>query len=165
MSSKNTQFESLYKDYYPMVEQIGLGFMKGDLDLAKDLAQEVFINTWNSLSKFKGGSSHKTWIYRVTVNTCLKYIRDKKITNQISINQFHEQLPISENLSNQTANQHQFLYKAIGQLAEVDRLIIMMVLDELEYEEISKVIGISSGNLRVKIHRIKKNLKTIMKNG
>lgn len=59
---------------------------------------------------------------------------------------------------------HESLYWAIGQLKEVDRLIIMMVLDDLEYEEISKVIGISEGNLRVKISRIKKNLKKIMEN-
>ena len=164
MSSNKALFETLHRDYYGMVQQMCLGFMKGDLDLAKDLVQEVFINTWSALNKFKGVSSHKTWIYRITVNTCLKYIRDKKAIDQISIDQLREQLSESENLSNHLENQHLSLYKAIGLLKEVDRLIIMMVLDELEYDDIASVIGISTGNLRVKIHRIKKNLKTILEN-
>lgn len=61
-------------------------------------------------------------------------------------------------------HQYQSLYSAIGQLAEIDRLIIMMVLDELKYEEIANIIGISEGNLRVKIHRIKATLKKILSN-
>lgn len=154
----------MHQNYYAMVQQMCLGFMKGDKDLAKDLVQEVFINIWSALNKFKGISSHKTWIYRVTVNTCLKYIRDKKTIDQISIDQVQGQLVESENLSHHLESQNQSLYKAIGQLGELDRLTIMMVLDELEYDDIASVIGISTGNLRVKIHRIKKNLKTILEN-
>ncbi len=162
MLNKKELFETIHRDYNSMVLQVCLGFMKGDTDIAKDLSQEVFINAWKALKKFKGDSSYKTWIYRITVNTCLKYIRDKKDKNQISINQEHIQL--SNESDQQIESNHHSLYKAIGQLAEVDRLIMMMLLDELEYEEISKVIGISEGNLRVKIHRIKKNLKKILEN-
>ena len=68
-------FESLHLQYYAMVLQMSLGYMKGDSELARDMAQEVFINIWNALAKFKGESSYKTWIYRITVNTCLLYIR------------------------------------------------------------------------------------------
>lgn len=157
----NTQlFESLHADYYTMVHQMCMGFMKGDLDLANDLTQESFINTWRSLEKFKGASTHKTWIYRITVNTCLKYIRDNKQKKQVSL---ETQIDLPSASDSQTHEQpHQELYQAIGQLNELDRLIIMMVLDELEYEEIAKVVGFTEGNLRVKIHRIKKNLKKIL---
>jgi RNA polymerase sigma-70 factor (ECF subfamily) len=161
-NEKNLLFESLHKDYQPMVLQMCLGFMKGDIDLAKDLSQEIYINIWNALDKFKGASSYKTWIYRITVNTCLKYIRDKKDNNKVSVDEIVYR--ISNESSDQTENSHQSLYNAIGQLGEIDRLIIMMVLDELEYEEISSVIGLSAVNLRVKIHRIKKNLKKILEN-
>ncbi|WP_462248651.1 RNA polymerase sigma factor [Ekhidna sp.] len=154
----NTQlFESLHTDYHSMVNQMCMGFMKGDVDLANDLTQESFINAWRSLDKFKGASSYKTWIYRITVNTCLKYIRDNRQKHQVDIDT-QPQLPVEEDRS----DTNQELYLAIGQLGELDRLIIMMVLDELEYEEIAKVIGINEGNLRVKIHRIKKQLKKIL---
>lgn len=155
-------FDTLHRDYQPMVLQMCLGFMKGDLDLAKDLSQEVFINTWKALDKFNNNSSHKTWIYRITVNTCLKYIRDKKDKYNIPIDDEHAHMA-DESVSISGAP-HQLLYKAIGQLAEVDRLIMMMILDEVEYSEISNIIGISEGNLRVKIHRIKKNLKILLEN-
>lgn len=164
MSDKKVLFESLHEAHYAMVHQMCLGFMKGDMDLAQDLTQEVFINTWCALHKFKGESSHKTWIYRVTVNTCLKYIRDRKSNNQISFEEVQQQLPEPDESSQEKEGENQSLYKAIGQLGELDRLIIMMVLEELEYDDIAKVIGISSGNLRVKIHRIKKNLKKILEN-
>ncbi|WP_370086450.1 RNA polymerase sigma factor [Ekhidna sp.] len=160
MPNNSDLFETLHTDYYGMVNQMCLGFMKGNKDLAQDLTQEAFINTWRALDKFKGASSYKTWIYRITVNTCLKYIRDSKTKDQSSIEE-HMHLPDD---SDNTDQEHQELYRAIGQLGEVDRLIIMMVLDELDYNEIAEVVGISEGNLRVKIHRIKKNLKKILEN-
>ncbi|MEO9870678.1 RNA polymerase sigma factor [Ekhidna sp.] len=161
MSNKTELFESLHTDYYGMVHQMCIGFMKGDGDLAKDLTQETFINTWSALEKFKGTSSYKTWIYRITVNTCLKYIRDSKVKNQVSID---SELQLPDAMDTVAEEMHQNLYTAIGQLSELDRLIIMMVLEELEYNEIAEVVGINEGNLRVKIHRIKKNLKKILAN-
>lgn len=155
-------FESLHADYHPMVFRLCLGFVKGDHDLSKDLTQEVFINTWNALDKFQGASTYKTWIYRITVNTCLKYIRDKKDKQQVSIETVG---PATEEAAATNESQYQSLYRAIGRLNEVDRLIIMMVLDDMEYEEIASVVGISAVNLRVKIHRIKKELKKILRNG
>lgn len=162
MLNNDQLFESLHSEYYGMVHQMCMGFMKGDMELANDLTQESFINTWKSLDKFKGASSYKTWIYRITVNTCLKYIRDDKQKKQVSL---ESQVNLTSTNDSPTNEQpHHELYHAIGQLNELDRLIIMMVLDELEYEEIAHVVGINEGNLRVKIHRIKKNLKKILEN-
>ncbi|NQZ77634.1 MAG: RNA polymerase sigma factor [Ekhidna sp.] len=160
MLNNKDLFETLHTDHHARVSQMCCGFMKNDTALAADLTQEVFINIWRSLEKFKGASSYKTWIYRITVNTCLKYIRDHKEKKQVSID---EHL-LDESEPEQTRD-HQPLYSAIGKLKELDRLIIMMVLDELEYEEIAKIVGLSEGNIRVKIHRIKKELKKIIQNG
>ena len=161
MSKDKKFFKTLHSDYSGMVSQMCLGYMKGDRALAEDLSQEVFINIWSALNSFKQASSYKTWIYRIAVNTCLKYIRDKKDSYQETINE-NSVFVAEETINNQ--DQQQLLYKAIGQLKEVDRLIIMLVLDELEYGEISMIIGINQGNLRVKIHRIKKELKKILNN-
>jgi RNA polymerase sigma factor (sigma-70 family) len=155
-------FTGLHMDYFTMVFQMCKGFAKGDADLAKDLTQDVFINTWNALDKFKGASSYKTWIYRITVNTCLKFIRDRKDQQKISLDEILTHPNEGSAVAEETPSKR--LYHAIGQLCEIDRLIIIMVLDELEYNEIANVIGISSVNLRVKIHRIRKQLKTILEN-
>lgn len=161
MSKKNQRlFEKIYKECYPMVLQMCLGYMKGDTDLANDLAQEVFINIWNAMDSFKGKSTHKTWVYRITVNTCLQYIRKEKKKKNVSIDKV--EYALTEESSESSLDQNQSLYKAIGGLEELDRLLIMMVLDGQEYDTISEVMGIKPTNVRVKIHRIKKRLKKIL---
>jgi len=155
-------FSSLHSTYQDMVLQLCTGFMKGDNNLANDLMQEIFINTWNALPGYRGEATYKTWIYRITVNTCLQYLRKEKGKIKVT----------AETLENYQADEtnavakddYGNLYRAIGALNSVDRLVIMMVLDELEYKEISRVIGISEVNLRVKICRIKQRLKKTLKN-
>ncbi|MBQ0732720.1 RNA polymerase sigma factor [Aquimarina celericrescens] len=161
MSKKNQQlFESIYKQCFPMVLQMCLGFMKGDKDLANDLSQEVFINIWNAIDRFKGQSTHKTWVYRITVNTCLQYIRKEKKKNKLSIEKIsHVLIDESKSVDN---DHNKSLYRAIGKLEELDRLLIMMVLEDQDYENISRVLGIKPTNVRVKIHRVKKRLKKIL---
>ena len=151
--SKDQQFEELYRTYQPMVVQVCLGFMQGDRELAHDLSQEVFINAWNALDRFRGASSPKTWIYRITVNTCLQHIRRRVRSQRVPLPE------VAAPPENPEAGTYPALYRAIGRLGELDRLVIMMVLDELTYEEITDVTGLAAGTLRVRIHRIKKSLK------
>lgn len=161
MSDLRSVFETLHNSYHPMVLQMCTGFMKGDKDLAADLSQDVFINVWNALPKFRNESSHKTWIYRIAVNTCLQQIRKSKTKIRVPIEHAGAITEAKDNRDEQSLQ----LMTAVGQLENVDRLIIMMVLDALEYEEIARVMGISENNLRVKIHRIKLKLKTLMSHG
>lgn len=161
MNSKNKPlFKTLYQDSFPMVKQMCLGFVNGDDDVAKDLTQEVFITIWNKLDSFKGRSSYKTWIYRITVNTCLQHLRKETKKNELSISKFEHLLTDESDTTRTEAGKD--LYQAIAQLNAVDKLVIMMVLDGLEYESISEVMGINETNVRVKIHRIKKRLKKIL---
>ncbi len=161
MSKKNQQlFETVYRQCYPMVLQMCLGFVKGNSDLANDLSQEVFINIWNALDKFEGKSTPKTWVYRITVNTCLQYLRKEKNKTKLPIEKV-EQVLIDES-KEIDPQQNQNLYRAIGQLEELNRLLIMMVLEEQDYDTIAEVLGITPTNVRVKIHRIKKRLKKIL---
>jgi len=161
--SRTKHFETIYHQHQAMVLQMCLGFVKGDNDIANDLLQEVFISVWGSLDKFKGASTYKTWIYRITVNTCLQYIKKEEKERTYPIAEIENQPPVTQNESLLNPN-IQRLYKAIGQLKKIDRLIIMMVLDSQDYDSISEVIGIKPTNVRVKIHRIKKRLETILKN-
>src|SRR5690606_39469463 len=100
-----------------------------------------------------------TWIYRTAVNTCLSYLRTAKrrATDELndSIIENHTEEP------SEKQEQIALLYQSIAQLEENERIIITMVLDEVPYAEIAEIAGISEGNLRVKIHRIKHKLTEI----
>lgn len=163
MENKKTNlFEPIYRKHHAMVFQMCLGFVKGKYDVANDISQEIFINIWNKLDSFKGASSYKTWIYRITVNTCLQYLRDEKKETTLAISEIQNRLV--DELKNTEGNGNNLLYRAIGQLNKLDRIIIIMVLEEQDNDMISEILGIKPANVRVKIHRIKKRLKNILNN-
>lgn len=110
------------------------------------------------MQKFRADAKWSTWIYRIAVNTCLTHLRKKSATlvdiETISL----AMLPDDVNTKEQEV---QLLYKCISQLQQTDRLIITLVLEDKPYEEIASITAITEANLRVKIHRIKKQLTEI----
>jgi len=159
-SPDQSLFQTLYEQHQRMVMTLCRGFMKGDRELAHDLTHDVFINVWNALPSFRGQASYKTWIYRITVNTCLLQLRKEKKRTEESLNE-----AIHDRGEEPSSEAEQKLYEAIGELEEVDRLVIMLVLEEVPYTDIAEMMGISENNLRVKIHRARTKLKTRLQHG
>jgi RNA polymerase sigma-70 factor (ECF subfamily) len=153
--STTPAFDELYRTYAPRVIKLCLGYT-GDYAQAQDLMQETFIRVWQNLPDFKGTAKVSTWIYRITVNTCLNHLRTTKRRATDLLQEKHTQTLTNE--TDDTNEQVQLLYQCISQLAETDRLIISLLLDDVAYPEIAQIMGISDGNLRVKIHRIKQQL-------
>ncbi len=143
-------FEIIYKEYSPKIYRLCMGYVN-DSDWAKDLVQETFISVWKNLPNFRKESAINTWIYRIAVNNCLRQIERKKKTvdDQILVH-IPSSTPVEDN-----NEQLVFLRKCIAELKEVDRIIISMVLEEIPQKEIAEVLGVSEGNVRVKVHRIK----------
>ncbi len=156
-----TQFEQLYQAHYRMVLQLCLGFLKGDSDQAKDLTQEVFIQVWNNLSKFRQDAAPKTWIYRITVNACLNYLKREKL-HSTKLGEALQNQETTEEIQGSESDPEKALYQAMEGLSEIDRLVTGLLLEEVSQEEIASILGISDGNLRVKIHRIKLKLKKLI---
>lgn len=150
-------FEEVYQTYASKIMKLCLGYC-GDAHMAEDLHQETFINVWNNLPKFRQDSSVGTWIYRIAVNTCLLGLKKKK-TNVADAHRILEGLVQEE--SQDRSQEIQRLYKCISKLKEHERIIITLVLEENTYEEIAAITGITESTLRVKIHRIKKDLQEI----
>lgn len=161
ISDQKGKFEQLYQSHYRMVFQLSHGFVKGDSDQAKDLTQEVFIQIWNNLEKFRQDSSPKTWIYRITVNTCLNYLKREKLHSAKLSEAVRDRETIDEIKFTET-DPVKPLYQAMAGLSEIDRLVTGLLLEEVSQEEIATILGISEGNLRVKIHRIKLRLKKLI---
>jgi len=154
---QHKEFTDLYEQYAPGILKLCMGYT-GDRTQAEDLLQEVFLSVWNNMNKFRQEASWKTWIYRIAVNTCLTYLRKRKLKT-VDIDE-HPVGQLQEEKSNRE-QEVQLLYTCISKLPEADRLLISMVLEDQSYEEIAAVVDISVNNLRVKIHRIKKQLTEI----
>lgn len=152
----NVLFDDLFHRYYPKVFRLCKGYFKGDEGPASDAAQETFIKVWQHLDTFRNDATIGTWIYRIAVNTCLTQIR--KIQNKKEMSDDH--LPHTPNESGDSDKEARFskMYACIGLLPPADRMIILMILEAVPYDEIAKIVGITEGNLRVKIHRIKNKL-------
>ncbi|MEN7551586.1 sigma-70 family RNA polymerase sigma factor [Rapidithrix thailandica] len=145
-------FEELYQLYWQKVFRLCMGYVNQH-DWAKDLAQEVFITVWQQLPKFKAESSVGTWIFRIASNHCLRQIeRDQRIPKT----KLPKELP-EAHLSDKDA-EIAYLYKCISELPETDRLIISLELEEVKQADIANILGMSEGNIRVRIHRIKDKL-------
>lgn len=151
------EFRNLYRTYSPKIHRLCLGYT-GDSMLADDLLQEVFIKVWQHYDKFRGDSQISTWLYRIAVNTCLQYLRADKSKHNTTIDKLQFRYDEADTEKEQ---QIQLLYKCISELAETDRLIITLLMEEVPYPEIAAATAISEGNLRVKIHRIKQQLTSI----
>lgn len=156
-------FEDIFTSYYSKVYRLCKGYFNGNHDVASDAAQEVFIKVWENLHKFKNDSSISTWIYRIASNTCLMYLRKQSYKKEVLTNQFSE--IIIENDSQEKDEKLSKMYGCIYQLDPSSKLIIMMVLENVSYNKIAEIIGISEETLRVRLHRIKAKLTKCVQNG
>lgn len=155
---KRLIFKDLFEGNAKKIYNLCYGYT-GDEDTANDLVQETFIKVWQNLDKFRNESQLSTWIYRIAVNTCLSHLRTIKRRPMSELND-----QIIENYTEEPSEKQEhvaLLYRSIAQLEENERIIITMVLDEIPYPEIAEIAGVSEGNLRVKIHRIKHKLTEI----
>jgi RNA polymerase sigma-70 factor (ECF subfamily) len=145
-------FEEIYQLYAPMVYRVCIGYTN-DSDQAKDLVQETFIAVWKGLSGFRNEAKMSTWIFRIATNNCLRALEKAK---RMPIGELPLNLPNPIEESNE--EKLNLLYRCIAELNEMDRIIISLELEELPQAEIAEIVGISHGNLRIKVHRIKEKL-------
>ena len=162
MTKKKAKFKTIIKENDQKILGICRYYSSNGEDL-KDMYQEVLINIWKSVDSFRGDAQLRTWIYRVAVNTVLgftnKEIRRQKIFLNQSDPSWQNLADIDENTAKEKEELFQILENQINQLSVIDKIIMSLVLESVSYKEISVVIGITEPNLRVKIHRIKNELK------
>ncbi|HEY0895865.1 MAG TPA: sigma-70 family RNA polymerase sigma factor [Sphingobacteriaceae bacterium] len=152
-----TEFEQIYNRYAPQIYRVCMGYTN-DPDQAKDLVQETFISVWKNLGSFRNQSQISTWIFRIATNNCLRAIEKAR---RVTVTELPINLP--EPVSESPDDRLSFLHRSIAELEESDRIIISLVLEDLPQAEIAAIVGISHGNLRVRVHRIKEKLAQKMK--
>jgi RNA polymerase sigma-70 factor (ECF subfamily) len=147
-----THFEDIYNRYAPQIFRVCLGYTN-DADQAKDLVQETFISVWKNLDGFRNQAQVSTWIFRIATNHCLRAIEVAKRMPAAEL-----PFELAETLEESPEEKLTFLYRCIAELEETERIIISLELEGLPQAQIAEVVGLSSGNIRVKVHRIKEKL-------
>jgi RNA polymerase sigma-70 factor (ECF subfamily) len=124
----------------------------------EDAIQEMMYHLWQSYPGFDGRSKFSTWMYRVCLNTALTYRRRSGKNKLQNISPDHYQIP--DNTFETKDEEIALLLEAIAKLSELNKAIVLLYLDNLSYDEIASILGISRTNVSVRLVRIRKELET-----
>lgn len=159
MEKSEKEFEKIVREHKNTIYTVCFMFSK-DNDEINDLFQETLINLWQGFKNFRGDSSIRTWIWRVSLNTCISSERKKSkmqtVPLSMDINLYED--------TDEDSRQIQMLYNRINRLKPFDRAIILLWLDNLPYDEIAAIVGITVKNVSVRLVRIKEELKQMSNN-
>ncbi|MDB5232565.1 MAG: polymerase sigma factor [Chitinophagaceae bacterium] len=150
------EFLQLLNEHQKIIHKVC--HMYAPADAAKeDLFQEVTLQAWKAFNSFKGNSKFSTWLYRVALNTAITFYRKSKRNPETVLT---ESIPDTEEENNQTQEEQlQAMYLAIAELSDIDKALVMLYLDDYNYQEMGDILGISANNVGVKINRLKTKLK------
>lgn len=154
METLDTTFAQMIREHKSTIYTVCFMFSK-DSDEVSDLFQEMLINLWKGYASFQNRSSVDTWIWKVSFNTCISYERKKQkrtiLPLTMDINLFEDK--------DEDSRQIRQLYDRIHRLKPFDRAIVLLWLENMSYEEIGAIVGISTKNVSVRLYRIKEELK------
>ncbi|MCX7763121.1 MAG: sigma-70 family RNA polymerase sigma factor, partial [Candidatus Kryptonium sp.] len=157
-------FDEIVRRYQRKVYLLARRILSNHED-ADDVAQEVFIKLFYSLNEFKGESNLFTWIYRITVNECNTILRKRRIREFIPIDEIANLLKLNETPEQEFLNKEEkkLIEKAIEKLPPKQRAVfVMRFFENLDYEEISKILKKPVGTLKANyFHAVKKIQKFI----
>ncbi len=132
-----------------------------DVSDREDVLQEMMYQLWRSYKSFDGRAKFSTWMYSVCLNTALTYKRNDKKKRNESLSLTHHQ--IADTPSRNKDESITLLFEAIATLPPVNKAIVLLYLENLSYEEIASVTGLSKSNVSVRLVRIKKELEIELK--
>ena len=167
LKGDHNAYATLVNRYNNFVFTIVLRYIKGRED-AEEVAQDVFIKAYKSLSSFKGDSKFSTWLYTVTTTTCITFLRKKKLEVQ-SLDNEKVSEAAGEIAGDMSANQIEqkskvnMVNEAIKMLSpDYAQVIMLFYKGEQTLEEIAKILNKEPNTVKVQLHRARTRLKEKM---
>lgn len=154
MDYKQKRFEQMVNQNKGTIYTVCYMFSK-DSDEVADLFQETLINLWKGMPEKDEISNIKGWIYRVSLNTCISLNRKKKSRPTVPLTM---DIDLFES-KGEKEQQVEMLHKRITRLQPFDRAIVFLWLEDISYEEIGLILGITAKNVSVRLTRIREKLK------
>jgi len=157
MDTLELDFARTVREHKGTIYTVCYMFSKDEEEVA-DLFQDILVNLWKGFAKFRGESSVRTWIYRVSLNTCISAERKKKrkgetVPLDMDINLFDDSV--------EDLKQIRMLQNRISRIGPFDRAIVLLWLENLSYDEIGAIVGITAKNVSVRLFRIKEQLRNM----
>ena len=172
LSGDQDAFSTLMQAYEDKVYNLCLR-MCADREEAKDLAQEAFIKAWRGLKFYKQEAAFSTWLYRLTSNVCIDFLRQKKRKAAVSLAAPEDEqidipdpAPRPDELVLQK-QRNEAVAEAMSQLEDEFRLVLALrVVQERSYEEIAEIMDLKPGTVKSRLARAREKLrKVLLKNG
>ncbi|RNC63736.1 RNA polymerase sigma factor [Proteiniphilum sp. X52] len=155
-NKKEHAFVKIVQEHERIIYKVCSFYVSDTFPLA-DLYQEVVCNLWRSFPKFRNESSPGTWIYRIALNTCISGIRKEKkrpkcdYTIEDLSDWFIEQDSLNENIRE--------MYLLINRLKTLEKVVVLLYLEEKSYQEIADITGLTLSNVATKLKRAKEKLR------
>lgn len=157
MQNKEKEFELIIEQHSGIISKVCF-FYAIDSDHYKDLWQETMANLWNGFERFRGDSKMSTWIYRVSLNSCISFHRKHyKNRNLVPIEEMIELI----DTSTERPELLREMYRMINLLSNIEKAVIMLWLDDHSYDEIAEITGLQRNTVASKLYRIKEKLSKI----
>ena len=172
----NVAFEELLLLHQKKVYNLCLR-MSANPDDALDLSQEAFIKAWRALGQYQFEASFSTWLFRLTSNVCIDFLRRKKRRQETSLTESYDDSdegaelsvpdaqpgPEQQAMTNETKIE---LARAMEQLSPEHREILQLrVIEDLQYEQIADILGVRVGTVKSRLARARLSFRKILKAG
>ena len=161
-------FEALVTEHQKRIYNLALR-MVGNEEDAKDMAQEAFIRAYNSLDGFRGESKFSVWLYRLTSNICIDFLRSKgrRAASSLTVGEDYEEpaeieIP-DDRFSPETALEKLEMRLAVNRgletlTPEYREILLLREINGLSYDEIGRALGLEEGTVKSRIFRARKRL-------
>lgn len=161
MNSLEREFLDKIEKHKGIIFKISKMYMS-EKDDRDDLFQEITCQIWKAYPQFRGESEFSTWLYRIALNTAIVFLKSDKKRSFISNENFTSYKIIQDEYDYTKEEKLAQMYDAIRQLNSIDKAFIFYYLEDFSGKEIAEQMGISEGNVRVRMNRAKNKLKDIL---
>ncbi len=156
-------YSILVDKYQNILFSLALRILK-NREEAEEMTQEAFIRAYRSLESFRGNSRFSTWLYSIAYNSCLSQVRKNKLSRgmKAGLEPGVEFWGEQENREDEE-QRSRCLEAALKKLPEEDYLLVILhYYDSQRIDEISRITGLGESNVKVRLHRARKKLETMI---
>jgi RNA polymerase sigma-70 factor (ECF subfamily) len=153
-------FEQLYRLHSGRIYALCFRLCN-DREIAEDLTQESFVLAWRKLDSFRGESAFGSWLYRISTNVALSYLRKRKpLTSSLDYEDY-------EQVENSSPPEEQMnLEAAISKLPDGARMVFVLYsIEGYSHKEISSTLKIATGSSKAQLHRARQLLQGYLSDG